>query len=85
MSSVRWCDNGDHPFRAGLPGAQSGVVQEINDDGVPVMKEIDVCPDHTQKGIARASMAAEKRRKELDAETYAASEYGTPDGGVSNG
>lgn len=68
MSSVRWCDGTEegHPFRAGIPGAQSGVVTEVDDDGNSVTKEIDVCPAHTAKGVRKAAKEMEAIQAEKD-------------------
>lgn len=70
MSSVRWCDNGNHPFKAGIPGAQTMVGAEIDENGRPVAVEVDICPDHTQKGREKALRELEATQKEND--------YGAP-------
>lgn len=47
VSAVKWCDTGDHPFKAGAPGAQTLTVTENDDDGFPVSKTLDVCGLHS--------------------------------------
>ena len=47
MSAVKWCDNGEHAFKAGVKGSQSGTMTIIDDDGMPQTVTIDACPEHS--------------------------------------
>ena len=46
MGSAAWCDNGNHAFKAGTPGSQSGEFNQTDDDGRTVSVRFDSCPDH---------------------------------------
>lgn len=55
VSNVKWCDAGDHPFKAGRPGSQSVMGTEIDDHGNAVNVAQDVCPE----------CAAEQRKRRV--------------------
>lgn len=46
MSSVKWCDPGNHAFKAGVPGSQSFRGTTTDENGLPVTMEMDACPNH---------------------------------------
>lgn len=54
VSTVLWCDSGNHAFKAGRPGSQSVQGSEINEEGISVSVQQDVCPE--------CATAARKRR-----------------------
>lgn len=62
MSEVKWCDPGDHAFKAGTKGAQSMsmTVQEEDEKGNPVPKLVafDACPEHGFRPTATAPALA---------------------------
>lgn len=61
MSSVNWCDPGDHPFKAGSKGSQSMNGTEVDEDtGESRTVRMDICPKHTQKAMIRAAIEATK-------------------------
>jgi ribosomal protein L37AE/L43A len=45
VSTVLWCDAGDHAFKGGRPGSQSVQGTEINEEGNAVSVQQDVCPE----------------------------------------
>lgn len=51
MGVALWCDPGDHPFKGGVPGSQSYVGTEVNDDGKEVQVTMNVCPEHTFRSL----------------------------------
>lgn len=46
MSSVKWCDPGNHAFKAGIKGAQNFQGIEYGDDGAQHVVSQDACPEH---------------------------------------
>lgn len=46
VSAVKWCDVGDHAFKAGAPGSQTLQATQTNDDGVTETNTVDVCAEH---------------------------------------
>lgn len=46
LSNVKWCDAGDHAFKAGTPGSQSATMQEADEDGIMRSVNMDMCADH---------------------------------------
>lgn len=53
MGVALWCDPGDHPFKGGIPGSQSYVGTEVNDDGKEVQVQMNVCPEHTFRSLQK--------------------------------
>lgn len=46
MSSVLWCDRGDHAFKAGSPGAVHFQGTETDEHGVEHTTNVDACVKH---------------------------------------
>lgn len=46
MSKVLWCDRGDHAFKADAPGSTTLTGEQVDDNGVRVRVEEDICPEH---------------------------------------
>lgn len=46
MSNVTWCDPGNHSFKANEPGSTHYSAQEIDENGNPVIGEVDACKLH---------------------------------------
>lgn len=46
MSTVLWCDYGNHAFKRGTPGSASFNATNIDEDGVSVPVTMDACSDH---------------------------------------
>lgn len=57
MSNVKWCDIGEHAFKAGAPGSQTITGTEWDEDGNSLQVQQDVCPDHSFNQQARAARA----------------------------
>lgn len=66
MSTVLWCDNGNHAFKAGIPGAAHFEGTQTNGEGATVSMSQDVCPEHNP--YAPADIKEEFQRKRLTAE-----------------
>lgn len=47
VSTVSWCDPGDHPFKAGAPGSAHYTAEAIGDDGSRQAMDMDACRDHS--------------------------------------
>jgi len=47
MSNVKWCDPGEHAFKAGVPGSQSFSGTSVDESGNIVQMSMDACPDHS--------------------------------------
>ena len=47
VSAVKWCDVGDHSFKADTPGAMSFTGQQMDENGVPKTVSMDVCSVHS--------------------------------------
>jgi hypothetical protein len=60
MSSVVWCDPGNHAFKAGTRGSQSMTGTEYDDNGNPAQVRMDICPEHTQKAMLLKAIDATK-------------------------
>lgn len=61
VSNVKWCDAGDHAFKAGRPGSQNVMGTEINELGQEVSVQQDVCPE--------CAAAARQKRSVRELET----------------
>ncbi len=46
VSAVKWCDPGDHAFKANIPGSQSFTGQERDENGSVTEVSMDMCPRH---------------------------------------
>jgi hypothetical protein len=46
VSAVKWCDVGNHAFKANQPGAQSLDVTERDNDGHENRVVMDICAEH---------------------------------------
>lgn len=46
MSDVKWCDPGDHAFKAGCPGSQSMTGSEVDADGIARQVNMHACAQH---------------------------------------
>ena len=46
VSAVKWCDVGDHAYKAGAPGSQTLQATQTNEDGMTETSNVDVCGDH---------------------------------------
>jgi len=55
VSTVKWCDYGDHAFKNGQPG--SGVFDgtEYDEEGLPHKITMDACAEHNPMNIQRAA------------------------------
>lgn len=52
VSNVKWCDPGDHAFKANTPGAVSFTGQQNDDQGIPQTVQMDVCGVHSGRIFA---------------------------------
>jgi len=58
VSLVKWCDVGDHAFKANAPGAQSIDVVQRDETGAEVRVVMDICHQHAfPTGIPTSPMA----------------------------
>jgi hypothetical protein len=46
VSAVKWCDIGDHAFKANSPGAQSLDIMQRDDNGGEERVTMDICGKH---------------------------------------
>lgn len=64
MSNVLWCDPGDHPFKAGMPGSQRFNGTTIGEEGEVINALMDACPDHsfttTRRSLTREAGTGKK-------------------------
>jgi hypothetical protein len=63
VSMVKWCDVGDHPFKAGIAGSGSFTGQEYDENGVAVMAQMDYCPDDSPQKQVRHQRALARYAK----------------------
>lgn len=61
MSSVLWCDKGDHPFKAGMPGALHFSGTQTGEDGRTEDLTQDICPQHNPYAPTKLREDAERR------------------------
>jgi hypothetical protein len=69
MSSVLWCDTGNHAFKAGSPGAAHFEGTQTDADGVPQTMTQDVCAEHNPYAPAAEKEKAERLRLTAQAES----------------
>lgn len=69
MSSVLWCDKGDHAFKAGVPGAAHFEGTQTDENGVQQSITQDVCPEHNPYAPTAVKDAAQLRRLTSAAES----------------
>jgi hypothetical protein len=74
VSTVSWCDPGNHPFKAGAPGSVDYTASVVNAEGRRETLVMDACADHSPFNPPEA-----KQQKAIEAELLR--EY--PDGGDS--
>lgn len=65
MSTVLWCDKGEHAFKAGMPGAAHFTGTQTDEDGRQIDVVQDMCPMHNP--YAPANLREEAERKALTA------------------
>lgn len=58
MSAVKWCDLGNHAFKANIPGAQSMDVTQTNSDGMQERVVMDICPEHAFPNVGLSSLTS---------------------------
>jgi hypothetical protein len=66
MSNVLWCDNGNHAFKAGAPGAIHFEGTQQDENGSPVTVVTDACAIHNP--FAPKDVKDSEERKMLTAE-----------------
>lgn len=59
VSQVKWCDNGEHAFKANEPGSQSFQGTEYDENGTAQQVQRDVCAKHSFQSQAKALKAAQ--------------------------
>ena len=63
MSTVLWCDYGNHSFKANSPGSAHFNGTEVNEDGLNVSVSMDACSDHRPDRV-RPDYIAKELQKE---------------------
>lgn len=64
VSNVKWCDFGDHAFKANTPGALSFTGQQNDENGLPQTVQMDVCGIHSGKVLPSQQEASTVREIE---------------------
>ena len=59
VSDVKWCDAGNHAFKAGTPGSQTFRGTYVNEEGMSVVANIDTCPEHAFRPSTADAQAIE--------------------------
>lgn len=62
VSAVKWCDKGNHAFKAGEPGSQSFTGTNRNDDGSEETVHLDMCAEHSFS-LTNNTVAAPRMRQ----------------------
>lgn len=68
MSTVLWCDKGDHAFKAGVPGALHFTGTQTDEDGRQVDMTQDICPEHNPYAPVKLRENAERKTLTAKAE-----------------
>jgi len=66
MSAVAWCNPGNHAFEAGIPGSESGTMTVRDEEGQPITKTFDACPEHSFQSQRKAKAEAIGSASEKD-------------------
>lgn len=66
VSTVKWCDPGDHAFKANTPGAMSFTGQQNDENGIPQTVQMDVCGVHSGNIFATPQQQENARLRELE-------------------
>lgn len=59
MSTVLWCDPGDHAFKNGAPGSVHFKGSEVDNDGNETNTSIDACHEHRPDRVRTEYIAKE--------------------------
>lgn len=77
VSAVKWCDAGNHAFKANAPGSQSLDVTQRGDDGKEERVTMDMCASHAfptapqTDTLRQVEKSYEQERLALDSRQYA--------------
>lgn len=69
VSAVKWCDLGNHAFKANSPGSQSIDVMQRGDNGQEERVTMDMCADHalSTAPVSTPAMALESPEDQIQA------------------
>jgi hypothetical protein len=67
VSAVKWCDPGDHAFKANSPGAQSLDIMQRDGDGGEERVTMDICGGHAFATTPKSSVVRELETAHNDA------------------